>query len=684
MTLSTSKLPPGAELGRDGWRDYDAAWAQVTVDDAAARRLLEQTHVRFQAAGDAVAAACVAAAALILIAARHADFRGLGEWLQRFQSSAVPADRDERPLALRFHVAMLSRPTIDKSVAFDSPEVVASAAEAFRLLRSAIDLPADERLLHGKLLLDWLNLDKDRERFETVASLLTPAAADPSASPYWVGVWWWRLATTYGNFGECEAALACRERAWQIARGRGIDELHYALLAEDLNDHLKSVSLTAAGEAVARMRTLAPSVNAAWQGHGLLYAARYHLLRFEPQAAVQLCRRALELYAGSEVSDRERDVTRVTLAYGHVLQGEEGEALRIFEQCRVHVSGGQRKMLDAQEFAIRAWLALRTGTADFEDLLRQALATSAPIHAHNVLFFLPRQASALFDEALRRGIETDFVTRAIRLRRLAPPDPADERWPWMLRVRVLGGFAIERDGVDLGGARKAQKKPEELLKAVITAGGDADVEQIVLDLWPDEEAKDPRASFDMALTRLRKIIGVDGALVLADGRLALDGRVVWCDAQAFETLRLRLHGELAGMSAIETVVPLVERLAALHRGPLFGSGTAAPWMLAPRERLAMAWERAVQEAGAWLESRSEWRVAIALYERGVAQQMLAEPIYRGLMRCHLALGERAEALIVYRRCRDLLSRVLGVLPSAETNRIYERLVSDASERTNTR
>ncbi len=684
MTLSTSKLPPRAELGRDGWRDYDAAWAQVTVDDAAARRLLEQTHVRFQAAGDAVAAACVAAAALILIAARHADFRGLGEWLQRFQSSAVPADRDERPLALRFHVAMLSRPTIDKSVAFDSPEVVASAAEAFRLLRSAIDLPADERLLHGKLLLDWLNLDKDRERFETVASLLTPAAADPSASPYWVGVWWWRLATTYGNFGECEAALACRERAWQIARGRGIDELHYALLAEDLNDHLKSVSLTAAGEAVARMRTLAPSVNAAWQGHGLLYAARYHLLRFEPQAAVQLCRRALELYAGSEVSDRERDVTRVTLAYGHVLQGEEGEALRIFEQCRVHVSGGQRKMLDAQEFAIRAWLALRTGTADFEDLLRQALATSAPIHAHNVLFFLPRQASALFDEALRRGIETDFVTRAIRLRRLAPPDPADERWPWMLRVRVLGGFAIERDGVALGVARKAQKKPEELLKAVITVGGDADVEQIVLDLWPDEEAKDPRASFDMALSRLRKIIGVDGALVLADGRLALDGRVVWCDAQAFETLRLRLHGELAGMSAIETVVPLVERLAALHRGPLFGSGTAAPWMLAPRERLAMAWERAVQEAGAWLESRSEWRVAIALYERGVAQQMLAEPIYRGLMRCHLALGERAEALIVYRRCRDLLSRVLGVLPSAETNRIHERLVADAGQGTTTR
>ena len=81
----------------------------------------------------------------------------------------------------------------------------------------------------------------------------------------------------------------------------------------------------------------------------------------------------------------------------------------------------------------------------------------------------------------------------------------------------------------------------------------------------------------------------------------------------------------------------------------------------------------------WLESRSEWRVAIALYEHGVAQQMLAEPIYyRGLMHCHLALGKHAEALIVYRRCRDLLSRVLGVMPGAETNRIHERLVAAAA------
>ena len=77
--------------------------------------------------------------------------------------------------------------------------------------------------------------------------------------------------------------------------------------------------------------------------------------------------------------------------------------------------------------------------------------------------------------------------------------------------------------------------------------------------------------------------------------------------------------------------------------------------------------------GAWLERRGEWRAAIDRYERGVAQSMLAEPFYRGLMRCHGALGESSEALRAFRRCRELLSMVLGVSPSDETERLHQQI-----------
>lgn len=42
---------------------------------------------------------------------------------------------------------------------------------------------------------------------------------------------------------------------------------------------------------------------------------------------------------------------------------------------------------------------------------------------------------------------------------------------------------------------------------------------------------------------------------------------------------------------------------------------------------------------------------------------------------HAAAGNGAEALWVYERCRDLISRELGVLPSPETRTIHAEVLS---------
>jgi DNA-binding SARP family transcriptional activator len=52
---------------------------------------------------------------------------------------------------------------------------------------------------------------------------------------------------------------------------------------------------------------------------------------------------------------------------------------------------------------------------------------------------------------------------------------------------------------------------------------------------------------------------------------------------------------------------------------------------------------------------------------------LAEGLYRRLMIAYRERGEPAEALNVYRRCRHMLSIVLGAKPSAETEAIRSSL-----------
>ena len=129
----------------------------------------------------------------------------------------------------------------------------------------------------------------------------------------------------------------------------------------------------------------------------------------------------------------------------------------------------------------------------------------------------------------------------------------------------------------------------------------------------------------------------------------------------------RLRDDVAGRPSPWAGDPL-----ALYRGPLFGSDQAPQWALTARERLRHRFLQAVLARGTALEGEARWDGALAIYERGLEQDAIAEDFYRAQMRCHLARGDRVNALRVYRRCREMLSIVLGVTPSAETEALYPR------------
>ena len=86
-----------------------------------------------------------------------------------------------------------------------------------------------------------------------------------------------------------------------------------------------------------------------------------------------------------------------------------------------------------------------------------------------------------------------------------------------------------------------------------------------------------------------------------------------------------------------------------------------------RERKSAARPHSALEAG------GEPVAAARLYQRVLEQQPLAEDIVRRLIACLLAMGQRSEALEAYRRCRQQLSLLLGLRPSAETEALVAGL-----------
>ena len=101
-------------------------------------------------------------------------------------------------------------------------------------------------------------------------------------------------------------------------------------------------------------------------------------------------------------------------------------------------------MLECVEQLVRAAHALSHDAAQADALLRSALGLAAALQYPMFFAAQPALASRLAQAAFAAGIEVDFVAAAVRKRRLAPPDPLREDWPWTLKLRALGHFTIER------------------------------------------------------------------------------------------------------------------------------------------------------------------------------------------------------------------------------------------------
>ena len=72
--------------------------------------------------------------------------------------------------------------------------------------------------------------------------------------------------------------------------------------------------------------------------------------------------------------------------------------------------------------------------------------------------------------------------------------------------------------------------------------------------------------------------------------------------------------------------------------------------------------------------KGNWPAAIDCYHRVIEIEPVAESFYRRLMTCHTKLGQRAEALVVFQRCRQSLLTHLGVSPTRKTQNGYQRLI----------
>ena len=618
----------------------------------------------------------VTAAALVVTSHTAGSFRDMADWLK----VVAAIKRPDPPLTSADDELLVRSALLIGQLYFDldDPETDANVARLLALLEQPAGLDVNLRLAAARILLYFVEPRELRELGQRINALVLPHLADAALAPHRHGQWLlrWRSCAGYAKDALQEAAAS--EAARALADRHGLRDVRFALAFDEVGHSLNGGDLRRAERALADAEALVEPGNLREQMLLDVTRMRVALIKGQVDDALFRAVRARKLAVELQCPGPMLGAYIVNEASVRLLLNDGVAARRQMEEAIPLLPAGFAQEVREMIAVMLASEALDRGDPRGREMMAGVWAGLRERQFYDSFDGHPAFRARICMQALEQRIEVEFVTSLIRKCGLTPPPNAPETWPWRLRIHALGRFAVLRDGVPLTAEGKGQRKPMELLRALVAHGATSPERglhtgELIDLLWPDLEADAPKASFDMTLMRLRKLLQVDGALTLAEGRLWLEPALVWCDVTAFERDCEALTG-LPGSPEQEAELSAAarrRRLRADHR--LFGNGSVEPWAVLARDRLATRFANAVTAYGRHLEAQAAWIAAIALYGHGVTEDPLAEPFYRGLIRSHLALDQSAAAMRSFQRCRELLATVLRVPPSGETLALLARI-----------
>lgn len=240
-----------------------------------------------------------------------------------------------------------------------------------------------------------------------------------------------------------------------------------------------------------------------------------------------------------------------------------------------------------------------------------------------------------------------------------------------LRIHLLGPLNVFRGSDPLPGF--PTQKSRGLFAYLALHRGRGHSRSILMGrFWGDSPEGVARKNLRTDLWRIRTVLEPSGVqpgscLTVHHDEVALsDEPEHWLDTHAFEEGLDRA----ARAPSEEEEARLLRGALALYRGDLL-EGLYHDWCIFERERLRLRFLDALDRMIRHHEARGEWTEAAGYGQRLLAHDPLREQVHRSIIRCHLALGDRAAALRQFDDCVRFLRDDLQVEPSAETRALAD-------------
>jgi TolB-like protein len=233
----------------------------------------------------------------------------------------------------------------------------------------------------------------------------------------------------------------------------------------------------------------------------------------------------------------------------------------------------------------------------------------------------------------------------------------------MLRLRTLGGAAVEDEKGSIGGTA-AQRKSLALL-TLLAAAGDHGIsrDKLLAYLWSETESERAGHRLAQALHALRRDLQAS-ALFLGSTELRLNPALMGSDVAEF--VAARRAGRL-------------DRAVALYGGPfldgffLSGAPEFERWVENERAGLARDYGEALETLAAEAMARGDRDQAAEWWEQLANHDPLSSRVTIHLMSALAAAGSRADAIERARSYQELIQRELDAAPNPAVLALAQRL-----------
>ncbi len=670
-------------LLRHPWLCFWVGRALQGIDEERARSWFERSYAGFAAANDASGMRIAAASVVIAFVIEYGDIRTLETWLRRHVEAG-----GEHPVEQgSAHEATLCMGVICAALNAGAYPATIDANAVTRRLQVLLDdatvwLTCDHAIEAARLLVDNARAFASRQQAQNMVLATRRHIDDADAGALQRGRWCLSAANAYLLDGKLGLAEQYLEQARLLVEQNGSRRLVFELAMHVVDAAQRRGDTTAAEAHLVQIEPIAATAPAAQRAEYARLTARVMLAQHKYVEGLHWADEALSAatlagYAGAGA--RAFELERV---YGLAANGRTEEAAQLAAVMASRLQGAQFVTMDSLAHCLRFLAGDRRDLDTLRHGLRQA-------ESAGFVYLLARAGSclpALCEIALAHQLNTSFVQRLIATNNVRPPKNAGPGWPWPVRIRTLGGFDLEIQGESYRPARKAQDKPLELLKLLICCQAmrreSVDKQWLAQRLWPDADEANARKSLDMTLSRLRRLLRDDAAIVASESRLAFSPTHIWTDVAPLLGALSRvsqLRDQRAAGHEVHRAAAAAEVAAVLEhfQGSFLPEDEGPSWLLAGREAIATAVRSTLLIAEALFEGDEDPRFADAL-ERAFNADPTSEDLARALMRSLIRSCQHAEALRIYRRLRDMLSVVLGVAPAHETEQLRLQIHAGAN------